>query len=70
MSPSSWWGSAPARGASFIAANQVVLYPDLFAGVGPDLRQADGVHPSAAGASVIARGLAGVVAEALRKDAV
>ena len=64
---------AGARGELYrqvAAANQVVLYPDLFAGVGPDLRQADGVHPSAAGASVIARGLAGVVAEALRKDAV
>jgi acyl-CoA thioesterase-1 len=50
-------------------ANHVALYPDLFAGVGPDLRQADGVHPSPAGARVIARGLAAVVAEALRTPA-
>lgn len=47
-------------------ANHVALYPDLFAGVGPDLRQPDGVHPNAEGAKVIARGLAAVVAEALR----
>ena len=47
-------------------ANNVALYPDLFAGVGPDLRQPDGVHPSAAGAKVMARGLAAAVAEALR----
>jgi acyl-CoA thioesterase-1 len=47
-------------------ANQAPLYPDLFAGVGPELRQADGVHPNAAGARVIAKGLAGLVAEALR----
>jgi acyl-CoA thioesterase-1 len=51
-------------------ANSVALYPDLFAGVGPDLRQADGVHPSAAGAKVIARGLAARVAEAMRGQAV
>jgi acyl-CoA thioesterase-1 len=47
-------------------ANHVALYPDLFAGVGPDLRQRDGVHPNPAGAKVIAKGLAQVVAEALR----
>jgi acyl-CoA thioesterase-1 len=47
-------------------ANHVALYPDVFAGVGPDLRQADGAHPNPAGAKVIARGLAAVVAEALR----
>jgi acyl-CoA thioesterase-1 len=46
-------------------ANQVALYPDLFAGVGPDLRQPDGVHPNLAGAKVIAAGLAAVVAQAL-----
>jgi acyl-CoA thioesterase-1 len=46
-------------------ANHVALYPDVFAGVGPDLRQPDGVHPNPAGAKVIARGLATVVAEAL-----
>jgi acyl-CoA thioesterase-1 len=47
-------------------ANQVALYPDLFAGVGAELRQPDGVHPNPAGARVIAKGLAPMVAEALR----
>jgi acyl-CoA thioesterase I len=47
-------------------ANHIALYPDLFAGVGPGLRQPDGVHPNPAGAKVIARGLAAVVASALR----
>lgn len=47
-------------------ANQVALYPDIFAGLGPGMRQADGVHPNPAGAKIIARGLAPVVAEALR----
>jgi len=47
-------------------ANGVLFYPDVFAGVGRDLRQADGVHPNAAGAEVIARGLAPLVAQALR----
>jgi acyl-CoA thioesterase-1 len=47
-------------------ANHVALYPQLFAGVGPGLRQPDGVHPNAAGEKVIAAGLAPVVAEALR----
>jgi acyl-CoA thioesterase-1 len=47
-------------------ANRVALYPDLFAGVGRNLRQADGVHPNAAGAKVIAKGLAPLVAAALR----
>ena len=42
------------------------LYPDLLAGVGPALRQADGVHPNAAGVKVIAAGLAPLVARALR----
>jgi acyl-CoA thioesterase-1 len=46
--------------------NHVALYPELFAGVGPDLRQPDGIHPNPAGAKVIARGLSAVVAEALR----
>ncbi len=48
------------------AANHVALYPHLFAGVTPDQRQPDGVHPNPAGAKVIARGLAAAVAEALR----
>jgi acyl-CoA thioesterase-1 len=46
--------------------HHIALYPDLFAGVGPGLRQPDSVHPNAAGEKVIARGLATVVAEALR----
>ena len=50
-------------------AEAVALYPDLFAGVGPDLRQPDGVHPNAVGETVIARGLAPLVAEALRARA-
>jgi acyl-CoA thioesterase I len=47
-------------------AEHVALYPDLLAGVGPDQRQPDGVHPNPAGAKIIASGLAAVVAEALR----
>ncbi|WP_293375509.1 GDSL-type esterase/lipase family protein [Phenylobacterium sp.] len=54
----------PQRGVA--EANQLAFYPDLFAGVGPDLRQPDGVHPNAAGEAIIARGLAPIVAEALR----
>lgn len=47
-------------------ANRAALYPNLFAGVGSGLRQPDGVHPDAAGAKVIAQGLAPLVAEALK----
>jgi acyl-CoA thioesterase-1 len=47
-------------------AERTPLYPDLLAGVGPALRQADGVHPNAAGVRVIAAGLAPIVARALR----
>jgi acyl-CoA thioesterase-1 len=47
-------------------AEAVPLYPDLLAGVGPTLRQADGVHPNAAGVKVIVAGLAPVVAKAIR----
>ena len=47
-------------------AAAVPLYPDLLAGVGPALRQADGVHPNAAGVKVIVAGLAPIVAKALR----
>jgi acyl-CoA thioesterase-1 len=47
-------------------AEAVPLYPDLLAGVGPTLRQADGVHPNAAGVKVIVAGLAPIVAKALR----
>lgn len=47
-------------------ANDAIFYPNLFAGVGADMRQPDGVHPNAAGEVVIARALAPVVAQALR----
>jgi acyl-CoA thioesterase-1 len=47
------------------AAERIPLYPDLLAGVPPSLRQADGLHPSAAGVKVIAAGLAPLVARAL-----
>jgi acyl-CoA thioesterase-1 len=50
-------------------AHGVPLFPDLFEGVGPDLRQADGVHPNAAGEKLIAGRLAPVVAQALRGGA-
>lgn len=43
----------------------VLFYPELMAGVTPDLRQPDGAHPSAEGARVIAKGLAPLVAQAL-----
>jgi acyl-CoA thioesterase-1 len=47
-------------------AHGVPLFPDLFQGVGPDLRQGDGVHPNAAGEKLVAGRLAPVVAQALR----
>jgi acyl-CoA thioesterase-1 len=47
-------------------ARHVALYPDLFAGISPTLVQPDGIHPNAAGARIIAAGLAPVVAKALR----
>ena len=47
------------------AAEHAPLYPDLMAGVGPGLRQRDGVHPSAAGVKVIAGRLAPLVAKSL-----
>jgi acyl-CoA thioesterase I len=64
-------GAAYAKdfGAVFAAvarAEGALLYPDLLAGVGPALRQGDGIHPNAAGVKVIAAGLAPVVARALR----
>ena len=43
----------------------VPLYPNLLSGVGPGLKQRDGLHPNAQGAQVIAAGLAPVVAKAL-----
>ena len=56
-------------GAVFAAVakvEHVPLYPDLLAGVGPALRQGDGIHPNAAGVRVIAAGLAPVLAKALK----
>lgn len=51
------------------AANRVVLAPDLLAGVSnrPEMKQADGLHPNAAGARLIAARLAPVVAQALKQ---
>ena len=45
-----------------------MLYPDLLAGVGrmPGLNQADGIHPNAAGADIVARHMAVVVARSLK----
>ena len=63
-------GYAKDFGAVFPAvarSEAVALYPDLLAGVGPALRQGDGIHPNAAGVKVIAAGLAPVVARALRR---
>jgi acyl-CoA thioesterase-1 len=53
--------------AQVARADHVGFYPDLLAGVHGrrDLLQADGIHPNAAGADLIARGLAPMVARAL-----
>ena len=62
-------GYARDFGAVFPAvarAEHVPLYPDLLAGVGPGLRQGDGIHPNATGVKIIATGLAPVVARALK----
>ncbi len=50
------------------AARHVILAPDLLAGVAgdPGLRQADGLHPNAAGVRIIAARLAPSVARALK----
>ena len=48
-------------------ANGVPFDADFFAGVGPELRQPDGIHPNAAGEKVIAAGLAPRVADALKE---
>jgi acyl-CoA thioesterase-1 len=50
-------------------AERVPLYPDLLAGVGPSLRQGDGIHPNATGVKIIATGLAPIVARALAERA-
>jgi acyl-CoA thioesterase-1 len=47
-------------------AEHVPFYPDLLAGVGPSLRQGDGIHPNATGVKIIAKGLAPIVARALK----
>jgi acyl-CoA thioesterase-1 len=62
-------GYAREVAATFAAvahAERAPLLPDLLAGVGRELRQADGLHPNAAGVRVIAARLAPVVAQALR----
>ena len=62
-------GYAKDFGAAFASVAHgegVALYPDLLAGVGPALRQGDGIHPNAAGVKVIVASLAPVVARALR----
>jgi acyl-CoA thioesterase-1 len=50
-------------------AHDVILYPDLLAGVGrdPALHQADAIHPNAKGVLIIAAKLAPVVAKELAK---
>ena len=53
---------------AFVARSEhVAFYPDLLAGVGGDdtLKQRDGLHPNAAGAALIARRLAPLVARTL-----
>jgi len=52
--------------AAVARAEHAALYPDLIAGVGPALRQGDGIHPNAAGVKLIAARLAPVVARALK----
>jgi acyl-CoA thioesterase-1 len=52
--------------ARLAKAHRLTLYPDLLAGVGPGLRQHDGLHPNAQGAQVIATGLTPVVLAALK----
>jgi acyl-CoA thioesterase-1 len=53
------------------ATNRIALAPDLLAGISdrPEMKQADGLHPNAAGARLIARRLAPEVARALRARA-
>jgi len=62
-------GYARDFGAVFPAiarAEHAPRYPDLMVGVGPALRQGDGIHPNAAGVRVIAAHLAPLVASALK----
>ena len=53
--------------ASVASAQRVIFMPDLLEGVllNPQLNQSDGVHPNAAGVTVIARRLAPLVARGL-----
>jgi acyl-CoA thioesterase-1 len=51
--------------AELARTRHVPLYPNLLSGVGPALKQRDGLHPNAQGAQVIASGLAPLVARAL-----
>ncbi|MDP3591772.1 MAG: arylesterase, partial [Phenylobacterium sp.] len=52
-------------------AHGAILYPNLLAGVAQisRLNQSDGLHPNAQGVTVIAQGLAPVVARALKARA-
>jgi acyl-CoA thioesterase-1 len=68
------WRTLGAYGRAFdalfpatAAADHVALAPDLLAGVmdRPEMKQADGLHPNAAGVKLIAARLAPVVARAL-----
>ncbi len=74
-------GTAPAHSAGaygrafdalfpkIAAARHVILGPDLLAGVAgtPKLRQADGLHPNAAGVRIMAARLAPAVVRAIRR---
>ena len=53
--------------AAAAARHEVIFLPDLLEGVtlNPELNQSDGVHPNAAGVSLIARRLAPLVAQGL-----
>jgi acyl-CoA thioesterase-1 len=75
-------GTAPAHSAGdygrafdalfpkIAATRHVVLAPDFLAGVAgnPKLRQADGLHPNAAGVRIMAARLAPFVARALKRE--
>ncbi len=54
--------------ASVARTHSVLFLPDLLEGVAlnPDLNQRDGIHPNAAGVTLIARRLAPLVAQGLR----
>jgi acyl-CoA thioesterase-1 len=54
--------------AAAASRHEVIFLPDLLEGVtlNPELNQSDGVHPNAAGVSLIARRLAPLVAQGLK----